>query len=55
MPFHTPELDKILTDENVWKPALDADGDIRGAAVAVAEITPLLSMDGWPKDMRVMV
>ena len=54
LPFHTPELYKLLTDHNAWEPALDADGDIRDGA-AVAELTGLLDLDGWPKDMRVIV
>ena len=54
LPCHTPELYKLLTDHNAWEPALDADGDIRDGA-AVAELTGLLDLDGWPKDMRVIV
>lgn len=41
-----------------WTPtatsALDADGDVRDGA-AVAELTGILNLDGWPDDMRVIV
>jgi hypothetical protein len=54
LPFHTPALYKLLTDHNAWEAALDADGDVRDGA-AVAELTGLLDLTGWPKDMRVIV
>jgi hypothetical protein len=54
LPFHTPELYKLLTDHNAWEPALDADGEVRDGA-AVAELTGILNLDGWPEDMRVIV
>lgn len=54
LPFHTPELYRLLTDHNAWEPALDADGDVRDGA-AVAELTGLLDMNGWPDGMRVIV
>lgn len=54
LPFHTPQLYKLLTDHKAWEPALDADGDVRDGA-AVAELTGILDLTGWPKDMRVIV
>lgn len=54
LPFHTPQLYKLLTDADVWEPALDADGDIRDGA-DVAELTGILDLQGWPADMRVIV
>lgn len=54
LPFHTPELYKLLTDHHAWEPALDADGHVRDGA-AVAELTGILNLDGRPKDMRVIV
>lgn len=54
LPFHTPEPYKIITDHNAWEPALDADGDVRDGA-AVAELTGLLDLTGWPDRMRVIV
>ncbi len=38
----------------VWRPAITADGGIRDGA-AVAEITDLLDLTGWPGGMRVIV
>ncbi|MBP2437061.1 IS1380 family transposase [Microbacterium amylolyticum] len=54
LPFHTPELYKLITDHKAWEAALDADGDVRDGA-AVAELTGLLDMTGWPAGMRVIV
>ena len=54
LPFHTPQLYKLITDEDVWESALDADGDIRDGA-AVAELTGLLDLTGWPTGMRIIV
>ena len=54
LPFHTPELYKLLTDEHAWESALDAGGDVRDGA-DVAELTGILDLNGWPKDMRVIV
>lgn len=54
LPFHTPELYKLITDHKAWEPALDADGDVRDGA-DVAELTGILNLDGWPTDMRVIV
>ncbi|MGB4778851.1 IS1380 family transposase [Microbacterium sp.] len=54
LPFHTPQLYKLLTDHKAWEPALDADGDVRDGA-AVAELTGILDLDGWPDGMRVIV
>ena len=42
-----------LIPAKVWQPAYDADGDVRKGAW-VAELTDLLDLDGWPKDMRVI-
>ncbi|MEZ3162266.1 IS1380 family transposase, partial [Microbacterium sp. BWT-B31] len=54
LPFHTPKLYKLITDHQAWEPALDADGDVRDGA-AVAELTGLLDLTGWPEGMRVIV
>ena len=54
LPFHTPELYALLTDQDVWEPALDADGKVREGA-DVAEVTGILDLDGWPAGMRVIV
>lgn len=54
LPFHTPELYKLITNEHAWQSALDAGGDIRDGA-AVAELTGLLDLSGWPEGMRVIV
>jgi hypothetical protein len=54
LPFHTPELYKLVTQHDAWEPALDADGDVRDGA-AVAELTGLLDLTGWPDGMRVIV
>ncbi|MFG2106501.1 IS1380 family transposase [Micromonospora chersina] len=37
-----------------WSPAIDADGGVRDGA-AVAELTGLLPLPGWPAGMRVIV
>lgn len=37
-----------------WSPAIDADGGVRDGA-AVAELTGLLNLPGWPAGMRVIV
>ncbi len=42
-----------LNPAKVWQPAYTADGDIREGAW-VAELTDLLTLDGWPKGMRVI-
>jgi len=39
---------------HVWRPAVTADGGLRDGA-AVAEITGLLTLAGWPEGMRVLV
>lgn len=54
LPFHTPELYKLLTDEDAWEAALDAGSDVREGAAA-AELTGLLDPTGWPTGMRVIV
>ena len=52
LPFHTAELlEKI--PEQVWTPALDAEGEVRDGAW-VAELTGLLDLSGWPDGMRVI-
>jgi hypothetical protein len=40
--------------EQVWTPALDADGEPRDGA-DVAEVTGLVNLTGWPAGMRVIV
>jgi hypothetical protein len=39
---------------SAWSPAIDADGGVRDGA-AVAELTGLLHLSGWPAGMRVVV
>lgn len=38
----------------MWEPALDSDGQVRDSA-AVAELTGILDLTGWPDGMRVIV
>ena len=40
-------------DAHVWTPAYNSDGGIRDGAW-VAELTGMLHLTGWPKDMRVI-
>lgn len=40
--------------EDLWMPALDSSGDIRGGAW-VAELTGLVHLSGWPAGMRLIV
>jgi hypothetical protein len=52
LPFNTAELlEKI--PEQVWAPALDANGEVRDGAW-VAELTELLDLSGWSAGMRVI-
>jgi hypothetical protein len=44
----------VLDRAGVWRPALDADGQIRPDAL-VADATGLLDLSSWPKGMRVIV
>lgn len=53
LPFETPSLYNLIAEE-LWEPALDADGAPRDGA-AVAELTGLLDLTGWPEGMRVIV
>ncbi len=53
LPDNTAELLKQIP-EQVWAPALDADGQVRDGAWA-AELTGLLDLGSWPKGMRVIV
>ena len=52
LPTNTTEL-LALMDESVWTPAYNSDGGIRDGAW-VAELTGMLHLTGWPKDMRVI-
>ena len=45
---------RIRFDDNRWQPALRQDGDLRPGA-AVAEITDLADLDGWPTGTRLIV
>ncbi len=45
---------KILDAADVWRPALNADGQIRPDAL-VADATRLLDLTTWPTGMRVIV
>ncbi|WP_268778006.1 IS1380 family transposase [Sphaerimonospora mesophila] len=40
--------------EQAWTPAYDAEGKVRPGAW-VAELTSLVTLDGWPKGMRLIV
>lgn len=52
LPEHTPALlEKIPA--SAWTPAYDADGQVRDGAW-VAELTGLLNLSSWPKNMRVI-
>jgi hypothetical protein len=54
LPADFAEQLKILDQADVWRPALDAEGQIRPDAV-VADATGLLDLSSWPKGMRVIV
>jgi hypothetical protein len=45
---------KVLDQANVWRPALDAEQQIRPDAL-VADATGLLDLSSWPTGMRVIV
>ena len=45
---------KVLDQAGVWRPALDADSQIRPDAM-VADATGLLDLSSWPAGMRVIV
>ena len=53
---HDPllRLLRVRVPERAWTPAYDADGQPRDGA-AVAELTGLLNLAGWPPGMRVIV
>ncbi|MEZ3162267.1 IS1380 family transposase, partial [Microbacterium sp. BWT-B31] len=53
LPYETPDLYRLIP-EDLWEPALDADGDPRDGA-AVAEFTGVLNLENWPTGMRVIV
>lgn len=53
LPFDTPKLYKLIPEE-LWEPALDADGEPREGA-AVAELTGVLNLENWSAGMRVIV
>ena len=47
-------ISKIAGDEDRWSPAVGQDGDQRRGA-AVAEITDLVELSGWPPGTRLIV
>lgn len=53
LPDNTGDLVALIPDQ-VWAPALDADGEVRPGAW-VAELTGLLDLTSWPNGMRVIV
>jgi hypothetical protein len=53
LPMDTPDLYHKIPEQS-WTPALDADDQLRDGADD-AELTGLLDLEGWPKDMRVIV
>jgi hypothetical protein len=52
LPEHTPALLERIP-ASAWTPAYDAEGNIRDGAW-VAELTGLLNLAAWPKNMRVI-
>ncbi len=53
LPADTPQLYRLIP-EQVWEPALKANGTVRDGA-SVAEFTGILNLEGWPAGMRVIV
>ncbi len=47
-------ISRVRFDENHWQPALRQDGDERPGA-AVAELTDLVDLSGWPEGTRLIV
>ena len=47
-------ISRIATKEERWSPARDQDGDERQGA-AVAELTDLVDLSGWPQGTRLIV
>ena len=47
-------ISRIAFDEDYWQPALRQDGEERPGA-AVAEVTDLLDLSGWPSGTRLIV
>jgi Transposase DDE domain group 1 len=52
LPEHTGELLELIP-ASAWTPAYDADGQVRHGAW-VAELTDLLNLTNWPKNLRVI-
>lgn len=53
LPDNISDLLTLIPDQ-VWAPAIDAEGQLRDGAW-VAEVTDLLTLTGWPKGMRIIV
>lgn len=53
LPSNIAELLEFIP-EQVWAPAIDAEGELREGAW-VAEVTDLLNLSRWPKGMRVII
>jgi len=47
-------ISRIASDEDYWQPALRQDGEERPGA-AVAEVTDLVDLSGWPSGTRLIV
>ena len=47
-------ISRIASDDDYWRPALRQDGEERPGA-AVAELTDLLDLSGWPSGTRLIV
>ncbi len=47
-------ISRVRFDEDYWQPALRQDGDERPGA-AVAELTDLVDLSGWPEGTRLIV
>jgi hypothetical protein len=47
-------ISRVISDDTAWRPAVRQDGDLRPGA-AVAELTELVDLSGWPAGTRLIV
>jgi hypothetical protein len=47
-------ISRVVDDGDTWEPALRQDGELRDGA-AVAELTELVDLSGWPEGTRLIV
>jgi hypothetical protein len=47
-------ISRVISDDTAWRPAVRQDGDLRPGA-AVAELTELVGLSGWPAGTRLIV